>query len=240
MKSRRRSPSAAGLSGGAPGQVSHHPPIAAAHAENAAWVYDIVSAPTTKFLGNSVDIYPVGAAAPAGIGYRVSHGLSCSVDMYTVDALAPAVRVQSWPVVQPALGPGTPHHVAQHALRALPDLALHAEVGHPLSTASVRSALGAPWAGEARPSQLPCPLHPDRQWRARNPGRRPPRRAVQDAAARDGRGVQPGAAEQHGAQRHRRRHLGGLPRRLRRAQRHHRRQGRAALHALRLVWRRAV
>ncbi|KAK9830605.1 hypothetical protein WJX81_004342 [Elliptochloris bilobata] len=41
-------------------QVSHHPPIAAAHAENERWVYDIVSAPTTKFLGNSVDIYPVG------------------------------------------------------------------------------------------------------------------------------------------------------------------------------------
>ena len=44
-------------------QVSHHPPIAAAHAENERWVYDIVSAPTTKFLGNSVDIYPVGACA---------------------------------------------------------------------------------------------------------------------------------------------------------------------------------
>ena len=46
-------------------QVSHHPPIAAAHAENERWVYDIVSAPTTKFLGNSVDIYPVGACARA-------------------------------------------------------------------------------------------------------------------------------------------------------------------------------
>ena len=31
-----------------------------AHAENEHWLYDIVSAPTTKFLGNSVDIYPVG------------------------------------------------------------------------------------------------------------------------------------------------------------------------------------
>ena len=51
--------------------MSHHPPIAAAHAENAAWVYDIVSAPTTKFLGNSVDIYPVGAPALPGIGYRL-------------------------------------------------------------------------------------------------------------------------------------------------------------------------
>jgi Oxysterol-binding protein len=43
-------------------QVSHHPPIGAAHAENDNWTYDIVSAPSTKFLGNSVEIYPVGAA----------------------------------------------------------------------------------------------------------------------------------------------------------------------------------
>ena len=41
-------------------QVSHHPPISAAHAENDKWVYDIVSAPSTKFMGNSVEIYPVG------------------------------------------------------------------------------------------------------------------------------------------------------------------------------------
>lgn len=41
-------------------QVSHHPPIGAAHAEAPRWSYDIVSAPTTKFLGNSIDIYPVG------------------------------------------------------------------------------------------------------------------------------------------------------------------------------------
>ena len=44
-----------------PAQVSHHPPISAGHAENDKWVYDIVSAPSTKFLGNSVEIYPVGA-----------------------------------------------------------------------------------------------------------------------------------------------------------------------------------
>lgn len=43
-------------------QVSHHPPISAGHAENDKWVYDIVSAPSTKFLGNSVEIYPVGEA----------------------------------------------------------------------------------------------------------------------------------------------------------------------------------
>jgi len=49
-------------------QVSHHPPVGAAHAENKEWEYDMVSAPTTKFLGNSIDIYPIGwplAMSPA-------------------------------------------------------------------------------------------------------------------------------------------------------------------------------
>lgn len=41
-------------------QVSHHPPIGVGHGENENWTYDIVSAPSTKFLGNSVEIYPVG------------------------------------------------------------------------------------------------------------------------------------------------------------------------------------
>mmetsp|Transcript_6855 Transcript_6855/g.19330 ORF Transcript_6855/g.19330 Transcript_6855/m.19330 type:complete len:459 (+) Transcript_6855:353-1729(+) len=41
-------------------QVSHHPPVAAARAEGEKWTYDIVSAPKTKFLGNSVEIYPIG------------------------------------------------------------------------------------------------------------------------------------------------------------------------------------
>ncbi|KAK4480959.1 hypothetical protein RD792_011821 [Penstemon davidsonii] len=41
-------------------QVSHHPPMSAAHAENEHFVYDITSKVKTKFLGNSVDIYPVG------------------------------------------------------------------------------------------------------------------------------------------------------------------------------------
>lgn len=41
-------------------QVSHHPPVSAAHAENSNWTYDIVSAPTTKFLGNSLEVYPKG------------------------------------------------------------------------------------------------------------------------------------------------------------------------------------
>jgi len=40
-------------------QVSHHPPISAAHAFNDKWDYDIVSAPKTKFLGNSVEVYPI-------------------------------------------------------------------------------------------------------------------------------------------------------------------------------------
>mmetsp|Transcript_32697 Transcript_32697/g.77552 ORF Transcript_32697/g.77552 Transcript_32697/m.77552 type:complete len:457 (+) Transcript_32697:79-1449(+) len=41
-------------------QVSHHPPIAAGHASSEGWTYDIVSAPSTKFLGNSVEVYPIG------------------------------------------------------------------------------------------------------------------------------------------------------------------------------------
>ena len=41
-------------------QVSHHPPIGASHAENELWEYDLVSAPKTKFLGNSVEVFPVG------------------------------------------------------------------------------------------------------------------------------------------------------------------------------------
>ncbi|CAK9185313.1 unnamed protein product [Ilex paraguariensis] len=41
-------------------QVSHHPPMGAAHAENDHFVYDITSKLKTKFLGNSLDIYPVG------------------------------------------------------------------------------------------------------------------------------------------------------------------------------------
>ncbi|KAF5831000.1 hypothetical protein DUNSADRAFT_13756 [Dunaliella salina] len=41
-------------------QVSHHPPVCAAHAENEHFKYDLVSAPTTKFLGNSLEVYPHG------------------------------------------------------------------------------------------------------------------------------------------------------------------------------------
>lgn len=43
-------------------QVSHHPPIGVAHAENAHFSYDLVSAPTTKFLGNSLEVFPLGEA----------------------------------------------------------------------------------------------------------------------------------------------------------------------------------
>ena len=43
-------------------QVSHHPPIGAGHAETDLWSYDLVSAPKTKFLGNSVEVYPIGEA----------------------------------------------------------------------------------------------------------------------------------------------------------------------------------
>lgn len=41
-------------------QVSHHPPISAGHAENEHFIYDITSKVKTKFLGNSVDVYPLG------------------------------------------------------------------------------------------------------------------------------------------------------------------------------------
>ena len=54
----------AALEGAGVVQVSHHPPVGAAHAENKHWEYDMVSAPTTKFLGNSIDIYPIGQFLP--------------------------------------------------------------------------------------------------------------------------------------------------------------------------------
>lgn len=41
-------------------QVSHHPPVCAAHAENKHFMYDLVSAPTTRFLGNSLEVFPYG------------------------------------------------------------------------------------------------------------------------------------------------------------------------------------
>ncbi|EFJ19778.1 hypothetical protein SELMODRAFT_153241 [Selaginella moellendorffii] len=41
-------------------QVSHHPPMSSGHAENEHFTYDITSKLKTKFLGNSVDVYPVG------------------------------------------------------------------------------------------------------------------------------------------------------------------------------------
>jgi len=41
-------------------QVSHHPPMSAGHAENEHFTYDVTSKLKTKFLGNSVDVYPIG------------------------------------------------------------------------------------------------------------------------------------------------------------------------------------
>ncbi|KAL3850661.1 hypothetical protein ACJIZ3_012543 [Penstemon smallii] len=41
-------------------QVCHHPPMSAGHAENEHFTYDVTSKLKTKFLGNSVDVYPVG------------------------------------------------------------------------------------------------------------------------------------------------------------------------------------
>ena len=42
-------------------RVSHHPPIGAGHVKTKSfWPYDITSATTTKFMGNWVDVFPVG------------------------------------------------------------------------------------------------------------------------------------------------------------------------------------
>lgn len=41
-------------------QVCHHPPMSAGHAENEHFTYDVTSKLKTKFLGNSLDVYPVG------------------------------------------------------------------------------------------------------------------------------------------------------------------------------------
>ncbi|KAG6415486.1 hypothetical protein SASPL_122897 [Salvia splendens] len=41
-------------------QVCHHPPMSAGHAENEHFAYDVTSKLRTKFLGNSLDVYPVG------------------------------------------------------------------------------------------------------------------------------------------------------------------------------------
>ncbi|GFZ18033.1 OSBP(oxysterol binding protein)-related protein 3C [Actinidia rufa] len=40
--------------------VCHHPPMSAGHAENEHFTYGVTSKLKTKFLGNSLDIYPVG------------------------------------------------------------------------------------------------------------------------------------------------------------------------------------
>jgi len=41
-------------------QVSHHPPISVTAAKGEGWTYLLVSKPKTKFLGNSVEVYPIG------------------------------------------------------------------------------------------------------------------------------------------------------------------------------------
>ncbi|KAH9308446.1 hypothetical protein KI387_036357, partial [Taxus chinensis] len=41
-------------------QVSHHPPMSSAFAENEHFTYTLTSKLKTKFLGNSVDVYPLG------------------------------------------------------------------------------------------------------------------------------------------------------------------------------------
>ncbi|KAG8496392.1 hypothetical protein CXB51_007603 [Gossypium anomalum] len=44
--------------------VSHHPPMSAGHAENEHFTYDMTSKLKTKFLGNSLEVYPVGNLVP--------------------------------------------------------------------------------------------------------------------------------------------------------------------------------
>jgi len=43
-------------------QVSHHPPIGASHCETNDWVYYQTQSVKTKFLGNSLDVTPIGVS----------------------------------------------------------------------------------------------------------------------------------------------------------------------------------
>lgn len=65
-------------------QVTHHPPVSAAHAESPRWRYDIVSAPKTRFLGNALDVFPNG---------RTRVALPGRGEVYT--HLPPRVKVHS-------------------------------------------------------------------------------------------------------------------------------------------------
>lgn len=89
---------------GAGVQVSHHPPVGAAHAENKDWEYDMVSAPTTKFLGNSIDIYPIGqflVVAPPGVikspclfgAWSNLNGVHATLCLHTLCSVATVVPV---------------------------------------------------------------------------------------------------------------------------------------------------
>lgn len=80
-------------------QVSHHPPIGAGHGESDLWSYDLVSAPKTKFLGNSVEVYPIGAwCGPnlclnpklQAVNRTLNHKLlGASVEVYPIGACGP-------------------------------------------------------------------------------------------------------------------------------------------------------
>eukprot|EP00243_Klebsormidium_subtile_P003389 TRINITY_DN16775_c0_g1_i1.p1 TRINITY_DN16775_c0_g1~~TRINITY_DN16775_c0_g1_i1.p1 ORF type:complete len:536 (-),score=173.66 TRINITY_DN16775_c0_g1_i1:232-1839(-) len=41
-------------------QVTHHPPMGVAHAEHPLWTYDCISKLKTKFMGNYLDVTPLG------------------------------------------------------------------------------------------------------------------------------------------------------------------------------------
>ena len=51
------------------------PCVGVAHAENGGWSYDIVSAPKTRFLGNSLEVFPNGRTRIAlkGRGETYTH-----------------------------------------------------------------------------------------------------------------------------------------------------------------------
>ena len=56
-------------------QVSHHPPCGAGHAATEKWTYDITSMVKTKFMGNWVDVWPLG---------RTRIRLNRSSDVYNI------------------------------------------------------------------------------------------------------------------------------------------------------------
>ena len=72
-------------------QVSHHPPICAAHAENENFQYDLVSAPTTRFLGNSLEVFPYGTKLAKRVTTRVTYSPGFSLMLCRSQASEPVL-----------------------------------------------------------------------------------------------------------------------------------------------------